>query len=318
MEKKESTRLKFDGTGWELLKLYLFNALATISTLGVYSFWARVRVFRYLRQHLIFLGQRFDYHATGLERFIGFLKAAPIALIYYFALQTPLEYFAPEDYKQFTPYITILIMFYTLIPFIYIGRIRFNLSRTSYNNIRFHFTGRVLEVIKIFLVGVPLIILTLGFYGPWFAVRLQKFNRENTYYGNVPFSFDGSGGELLWIHLKGVFFTLITFGIYSFWWQANVHNYYWNRTLVNGIRFKGDLKGEDMLVYTIVSYLLFLVTFFIATPWIAVIWIKLYMESISIEVAPDLSDIRPEFDVGASAMAEGFESALEAIAEIFD
>ncbi|MFB5650988.1 YjgN family protein [Leptospira wolffii] len=318
MEATESNRLKFDGDGWELLKLYLFNALATISTLGIYSFWARVKVFRYLRNHLIFFGQRFDYHATGKERLIGFIKAAPVALIYYFALKIPLDYVLPEDYKQYAPYGAILIMFYTLLPFIYIGRTRYNLSRTSYNNIRFHFSGRVSEVVRIFLLGIPLIVLTIGIYAPWFSIRLQKFDKENTYYGTVPFSFDGIGTDLLWIHLKGIFFSILTCGIFVFWWQANIKNYYWNHTLVNGIRFKGDLRGEDIMVYTILSYLLLFFTVLIAAPWVAVIWLKLYLESVSIEVKPDLNHVGAGFDVGASALAEGFESALEAIAEIFD
>ncbi|PJZ78360.1 YjgN family protein [Leptospira neocaledonica] len=314
-----TTRAKFDGDGWELLKLYLFNALATISTLGIYSFWARVRVERYLRQHTAFLGQRFDFHATGLERFLGFLKAAPIAIILFCAIKFPLQWwvFSPE-FETFSNLIPAFLLLYLLGPFIFVGRLRFHLSRTSYNNIRFHFAGRVLELVKIFLVGIPLTILTFGFYSPWFTIRLKRFQIENTYYGNAGFKFDGTGGSLFWIHLKGFLLLLPTLGFYASWWQANVYNYYWNRTTVNGIRFKSNLKGEDVLVYTIISYVSILFTLGLAFPWIAVIWYKLFYEAISLEVEPDLSQIQPEYDKGASALAEGFESSLEALADIFD
>ncbi|TGK07389.1 DUF898 family protein [Leptospira semungkisensis] len=316
---KSTTRVGFDGTGWDLFKLYLFNALATISTLGIYSFWARTKVDRYMRQHTTFLGQRFDFHATGKERFLGFIKAAPIVLALFFAIKLPLQWWVfSEELSTFSTLIPIFVLLYVLGPFIFVGRIRFHLSRTSYNNIRFHFSGRVLELVKIFLIGIPLLIITLGFYSPWFNVRLRRFQYENTYYGNAGFKFDGTGSELFWIHLKGFLLIIPTFGFYTSWWQANVYNYYWNHLSVNGIRFKGNLQGGDLLVYLMLGYASIIASLGFAFPWIAVIFYKLFYEAISMEVEPDLTQILPEYDAGASALAEGFESALEALADVFD
>ncbi|TGL63280.1 YjgN family protein [Leptospira sarikeiensis] len=315
---KSTIRARFDGAGWDLLKLYVFNILATISTLGIYTFWARVRVERYLRQHTIFLGQRLDFHGTGLERLIGFLKAAPIVLVLIGSIYFPLKWWVlPEEFQGFANLVPIFFLFYVLGPFIFVGRLRYHLSRTSYNNIRFHFTGRVLELVKIFLIGIPLTILTLGFYAPWFTIKVKKFQLENTYYGNAAFRFDGTGGALFWIHMKGILLMIPTLGFYGSWWQANIYNYYWNHTTVNGIRFKANLKGEDILVYSILSYMGIIFSLGLAFPWIAVIWYKLFYEAISLEVEPDLTQVQPEYDPGASALAEGFESALETLADIF-
>ena len=68
------TDLNFDfkGKGSDLFFIYIVNILLTIVTLGIYSFWARVNVTKFIYQHIFFKGHSFDYHATGWEKFIGF------------------------------------------------------------------------------------------------------------------------------------------------------------------------------------------------------------------------------------------------------
>ncbi|EPG73443.1 PF05987 domain protein [Leptospira fainei serovar Hurstbridge str. BUT 6] len=311
MENERNTQLKFDGKGGDLLGIYLFNALATIATLGIYYFWATVRARKYLNRHLVFMDQRFDFHATGKEKFIGFLKAAllfAIAAVVYYAWKTILGLFIPAEWAFVFSIIPIYLVILILLPFVIVGSFRFFLSRTSYNNIRFHFSGHPIELVKIFVPGVIFSVLSFGFYIPWFLIRLRAFYTDNSYYGSAGFKFNGKGSELFWIYFKGILLFLPTFGLYYSWLKANVQNYYWNHTTFNGIKVDSNLKGEDILIYIILSYFLIIVTLGIAFPWVSVIWIKLYMEAISLEVEPDLSAIRPEFDSGASPVADGMES----------
>ncbi|PJZ71284.1 hypothetical protein CH373_01920 [Leptospira perolatii] len=311
MNSVQDTRLQFDGKGKDLFVIYLSNALTTIVTIGIYYFWATVKTTKYLHQHLIFQGHRFDFHATGKEKFIGFLKALVLFVGVYIIialLQWVLTVILSAQVAAILSALLIVAVLLALIPFVIIGSRRYYLSRTSFNNIRFHFAGHPLELVKIYVPGVLLSIITFGIYTNWLTVKLQKFYMSNTYYGNASFQFEGKGLDLLLINLKGFFLTVITAGIYSSWYTANLQNYIYNHTSFNGIRLRSDLRGGRIFLLTLYSILLILITVGIAVPWIAVRWIKLYLEAISLEVSPDLSAIRPDFDRGASPLADGMES----------
>ena len=47
--------------------MQIVNVCLTILTLGVYHFWGKAKVRRYLFSHTAFAGDRFAYHGTGKE-----------------------------------------------------------------------------------------------------------------------------------------------------------------------------------------------------------------------------------------------------------
>jgi len=63
----------FHGTGGGLFKIMLINWILTLLTLGIYSFWGKTKVRRYLCEQSSFAGDRFYYHGTGGELFKGAL-----------------------------------------------------------------------------------------------------------------------------------------------------------------------------------------------------------------------------------------------------
>ena len=65
--------LRHHGEVFDLFGIYMVNLLLTIVTLGIYRFWAKTRIRRYLWSHTEFLGDRFEYTGTGKELLIGFL-----------------------------------------------------------------------------------------------------------------------------------------------------------------------------------------------------------------------------------------------------
>ena len=68
-------RPTFHGTGGTLFGIHIVNTLLTIVTLGVYYFWAKTRLRRYLFSQTEIEGDRFAYHGTGRELLLGTLKA---------------------------------------------------------------------------------------------------------------------------------------------------------------------------------------------------------------------------------------------------
>ncbi|WP_125179568.1 DUF898 family protein, partial [Leptospira ellisii] len=80
MQTETENRFAVDAKGEELFLIYLKNIFFTIITIGIYYFWAKVNTQKFLFRHVSFRGQRFDYHGTGKENFIGFLKGMGIVL----------------------------------------------------------------------------------------------------------------------------------------------------------------------------------------------------------------------------------------------
>ena len=59
----------FHGTGGGLFKIMLINWVLTFFTIGIYYFWGKTKVRRYLWEQSSFAGDRFHYHGTGGELF---------------------------------------------------------------------------------------------------------------------------------------------------------------------------------------------------------------------------------------------------------
>ncbi|PKA03821.1 DUF898 family protein, partial [Leptospira ellisii] len=217
--------------------------------------------------------------------------------------------------------ILVSISFYAgllcVIPYLTIGSRRYFLSRTSFNNVRFRFTGTVTELVKIFVPGAFLSAITLGIYSPWFVNKLDRFFTEHTHLGDADFRYEGQGKELFKIYLKGILLMIPTVGIYSFWFGANLHNYYWNRSKFQGISFRSDLKGGTLLKNAFVATGLILFTLGIGIPWAYLRSLRILIQSISLENSPDLTAIRSVKDSGASPLADGIQEAGEAFNSVF-
>src|SRR5215467_2324769 len=69
-------RLKFHGTGEALFGIFILNLLKIILTLGIYYFWGKVKTRTFIWGQTEFAGDRFAYHGTGLELFLGWVKAS--------------------------------------------------------------------------------------------------------------------------------------------------------------------------------------------------------------------------------------------------
>ncbi|MCG6168610.1 DUF898 domain-containing protein [Leptospira sp. FAT2] len=318
MQSESATRFTLDAKGEELFLIYLKNIFFTIITAGIYFFWAKVNTQKFLHRHISFQGQRFDYHGTGKENFIGFLKGIGI-MIAAGAVYAGLFYIASK-LGVWALAILIILLYSVLllaIPYIIIGSRKYFLSRTSFNNIRFRFSGKVVPLVKLFVPNALLSLVTLGFYSAWFINKLEKFFIEHSHLGNANFSYDGKGKELFVLYVKGFFFTLITAGIYSFWFHANLHNYYWNHTKFQGISFRSDLKPGAIFVNMLMSIVLVFFTLGIGIPWAYLRSIRMIMNSLSLETAPDLSGIKSVKDPDASALADGLHEAGEAISSVF-
>lgn len=205
-------RFTFKGSAKDLFLIYLVNIALTVLTLGIYRFWAKVKVRKYLYSQAEFLGSRFSYEGTGKEMFFGFLKFLAV-FIPLFALLSFLQVNS-NPAVAITSSLAFVLLSTTLLPWLYVVTIKYRSYRTSWKNINFHFTGTAKEAFKIALKGSIFILLTFGLYWPFFYVNIQKYVRENFHYGNIHADYSGTGKDLLKSYMKiSILFLLIIFAM---------------------------------------------------------------------------------------------------------
>jgi uncharacterized membrane protein YjgN (DUF898 family) len=307
---EENRRLYFKGSAGSLLGIQLVNMLLILCTLGVYLFWAKVRVRRYLLGATEFEGDRFAYHGTGRELLIGSLKAGLVFVLPFMVLTNVPAFLQASAWVKVTCAIVAYVILSLFIPFAIVGTRRYRMSRTSWRGIRFSFRGRASTFFGIYFKGFLLTAVTLGLYTPFFEVKRYAFLTSNSYFGNRKFDFDGTGRDLFRPFIIAALLTLPTLGIYAFWYQAKKMRYLAERTAFEGARFSSTATGGGLLGLQLTNLLLVLLTLGIGLPWAIIRSFRYWYDHISLRGPLDLAAIEQE-PQAASATAEGLAGFLD-------
>jgi uncharacterized membrane protein YjgN (DUF898 family) len=310
MPSRAARRLTFHGSGGTLFGIHIVNILRTLVTLGVYRFWGKVRVRRYMLSQTAFEGDRFAYHGTGKELLLGFLKAVLVFGLPVTALNLAGQ-LSGDELLANTAQVLTWAAVVVFIPVAMVGARRYRLSRTSWRGIRFSFHGRMWDFIKLFVGGSLLTSLTLGLYYPFFKTKQQAFMVSRSYFGQRPFRFDGRGRDLFRPYLLAVLLTLPTLGLCWFWFQARTSRYFWEQTFFEAARFRSTVTGRPLLNLTIGNLLLLLVTLGFAWPWALVRNARFAFAYLTLEGALDLAGIVQEPQT-ASATGDALSGFLGA------
>ncbi|TCW60049.1 DUF898 family protein [Treponema sp. J25] len=280
----QERKLVFSGRGGELFLIELVNVLLSVITLGIYYPWGKVRRIAFFYRNTSLEGTPFTFHGTGKEILLGYIKLILVFIILYVLLLV-----GAFTNSLFIVYLGLLVLFLgliVLIPFMIHGALRYRLSRTSWRGIHMGYRGLKSELLKEYLKGTILTIITLGIYSPWFTIRLNKYIYSHVRLGSICFDFEGSGKDLFFLHLKGIILTIITLGIYSFWYYKNYFNYltscYRAYQGEREIRFVAHLRAGTFIKTSIINALLAIITFGIALPWNTIRTLKMKFNAIDI------------------------------------
>jgi uncharacterized membrane protein YjgN (DUF898 family) len=284
------------------------NILLTLVTAGVYYFWGRVRVRRYLLSQTEFEGDRFAYHGTGGELLRGFLKAMLIFGVPLVAVNVAPGLLGGVELETPARILTSVIVM-VFVPVAMVGAHRYRRSRTSWRGIRFSFRGKTWEFVKLFVAGTILTSLTLGLYYPVFQTRIRGFMVSHAYFGQRRFRFTGSGRDLIRPYLLAVLLTLPTLGLCWFWFLARRSRYFWEHTFFETARFRSTITGRLLLNLIVGNFLLLLVTLGFAWPWVLVRNARFAFAYLRIEGVLDLAGIVQEPQTGV-ATGDALSSVL--------
>lgn len=297
--------VNFIGTGGALFLLYAKNLVFTVLTLGIYYFWGKVKVLKFLAsQTELGRGDSFTFHGEAKMLF----KGAAIAGVVYVTVTLLFEYLATFHFAFSLIFIFLFLM---AVPFAVIGTIRYRFGNTSWRGVYFSFRGVYKTYLKIFLKGVFFIIPTLSFYIPFWHANSQRFFRQNTHFGTMNFGYTGVGKEIFkTIYIKAFFLIPLTAGIYYFWYKAKLIRYDWEHTTFNGLNFSSTITGSKLLMLQLTNMLLLTFTLGLAFSWVKTRTLTHKFSWVQIEGDADLDKIVQD-------IIEGGQTG-EGLADIFD
>ena len=238
--------LAYDGKPGQLLKMGLMVTLLTGITGGIYMFWGKTRIRRYLWGHLTLLGDRISYTGTGKELFLGFLIVLAVLTPVFLGLGGIQYLLQPRGPVLKGLFITIVYCLSLLLIGYAVYRARqYRLSRTVWRGIRFGQTGSAARYAISFLGWSLANIMTLGLIMPVFAIKLTRFEILNTWLGNRHLVFEGRAGEiyktwlLCWIALP------FTLGLSYIWFLIYLNGYIVSRTRFEGLGFNLPIRLRE-------------------------------------------------------------------------
>ena len=240
--------ISYDGVIGTLARIVAVNSLLNIITLGMYRFWGKTRVRRYLWRHVSFNGEALEYTGTGKELFTGFIIVfaifAPVILTYSVFIG-----FYAEAYPITSAILEIIYMiaiFFLIGVAIYRAR-RYRLSRTLWRGIRFAQVGSAARYGVLMMGYLLLALITMGIAMPMMHIGLEHYRMNHTLMGNRKFEFDGRAGDLMGKWMLNYFLFLPTLGLSYFWYKARQLNYVAEHLRFGNIRFSLDLSGKNLL-----------------------------------------------------------------------
>jgi uncharacterized membrane protein YjgN (DUF898 family) len=279
MNEHRTYPLSFHGRGSEYFTISLVNAILTILTLGLYYPWAKEKSLKYLYSKTVFEDTPFVFSGTGKEMFRGYIRALGILVLLYGVFFTLLLNDQP---------VPALLLLYggmlALIPLALHGAYRYRMAKTSWRGIRFGYLGDRGTLVKIFVKGLILTVITLGIYSAWFAINVRRYILSNIKIGNVRFVYTGDGFDYFLLNLKGYILTVFTFGIYIFWWQKEQFEFFVNNLRMeqggDAVFLRSKASGAGFAGLMIVNLLIIVFTLGLGYAWVVTRTMKFVSDNI--------------------------------------
>lgn len=188
---------RYSGNRGALFGLAFKTGLLTVFTLGIYRFWAKTRIRRYVWSSSSLDGDALEYTGTGLEKFLGFLVAVVVLAVYLGLVQLALFYlglhfvFDPQTEADVLMQMGVFyISFFAVLPLMLFARYRsrrYMLARTRFRGIRFGMDNAAWGYVWRALLHGFLSVLTLGLLLPRQTFSLAKYKNDRSHYGDKSF-----------------------------------------------------------------------------------------------------------------------------------
>jgi uncharacterized membrane protein YjgN (DUF898 family) len=195
---------EYRGSLGEMYKKFIIGTLLTLITFGIYSFWFRVEIRKYIFDNLYFGDAKFQYHGDGgdlfkiqikLMLFFGFIYTIIFGIFGVSLTASILSSNGPSS--SLLPMIIGVYIIAILITtfFVYARMLILNgyhLTNTRIlhndNSASFHYNYKTMVNISAIVKDALLTIVTIGFAFPWAFCNLLKHFMDNLHMeGDIDF-----------------------------------------------------------------------------------------------------------------------------------
>ncbi len=205
--------VEFSGTKGRLFGLALRTGVLTILTLGLYRFWMKTRLRRYLWSSVRPGGHPLEYTGEPLEKLLGFLTAV-VALAFYFGIVNLILMWGSLAVLNAT-FAAYALSFVGILPLIFVAQYRarrYLLARTRWRGIRFGLEPGAWAYAGRAFWHWGLTILTLGLLWPRMTFHLEKFRTDRTWFGDRRLT-QGGDWRMLYAPFKPFLYAVIVSGL---------------------------------------------------------------------------------------------------------
>ncbi len=287
----------YDAQGGQVAGIALMNGLLGLITLGIYRFWGKTRLRRYLWAQVSFDGDRMEYTGRALELLFGFLIAIFILMLLGVAFDAVGFVAADNEIVLFVSSFVYFLVFAFLIQIAIYRARRYRLTRTQWRGIRGGQSGSSVKyALRAF--GWSLVaFVTLGLAYNVLRNRLQGYRARNTWIGDRHFEFGARASDMLGPWLIAWLLLIPTLGMSYIWYRVREFRYFAAYTRYGALRFDSVL-GTGRVIWIYLRYYLVLVVVFVVIVGAASV------------MAPGLLGAFGVFTGGDEAMIEAIEPTL--------
>lgn len=199
----EAQPIRYHGELGPLARLFYKNVALSLLTLGIYRFWGKTHVRRYVWSHVEFLGERLEYLGTGRELLLGFLKTAVFV-----AVLLVIRQFGPELVDPTDPWFAgIGLGSSAAFGFLYLAAQyaaqRYRLTRTSWCGIRGSMEGSAwpyaFKMGGLFIVSA----LLIGLLIPWWRMTCLEMRISASRFGSMRANLEPGRAVCFWTFMLG-------------------------------------------------------------------------------------------------------------------
>lgn len=247
--------LSYSGQTEDVFRIWLLNLALNVCTLGVYSFWGRTRMRRYLWSRVALAGDAFEYTGTGKELFLGFLVTLPILIGFGTAFTL-----VSQDPDLIGWLLPVYAGFFYLYFVGYYASYRYLMSRTTWRGIRGRLGGSAWVFGLVALGATLLSAVTFGVMIPVADVIRIKYQMKNTWFGETQGVFEESDDNLFGIHMLTALLAIPTFGLSRIWYAAAVERMRYRSFKIGDLGFQCTYTGGALTKLALGNLVILLLT----------------------------------------------------------
>lgn len=234
-------RVIYQGRTGELYGLWLKKLFLSILTLGIYSFWGKTNIRKYMAASTSLKGDSFEWFGTGKELFMGFLKISPLYVLFLVVYGGVTFNFGEDAANSL-----FFVFIFFLLPMARYAGLRYRVNRFSWRGVRFHMTGSAFSYGLYHFLGTLKILFTLGLMSPSVDLGRVKHKTNHMAFGNIPFAFEIDTSRLGRINLITLLLAIPTLFFSRIWYTAALYKEIAKGLSLGEIRFQSSAEGSDI------------------------------------------------------------------------